>query len=179
MLLIGFAVYSVSSNKNKSQNNELPIAYKDSIGLVTNKENKVQKEPNIRIFPKHKFESKVEKQYKRHKRDILRGDVAIDSEQTFKTDLNNDGQDEIIKYYTLAPKEGGCMYVGRGIIVYENTKIGVVESKYEPSYAFEFTGVVNGKITVSKLVFGENDMCYPTVPTKGSLTFVNHHLFLE
>ena len=120
----------------------------------------------------------VEKQYNYHKRDLCR-DFAIDSEETFKADLNNDGQDEIIKYYTLAPKEGGCMYVGRGIIVYESTKIGVVESKYEPNYAFEFTGVVNGKITISKLDFGENDMCYPTVSKKGSLNFKNHEIHFE
>lgn len=71
------------------------------------------------------------------------------------------------------------MYVGRGIIVYENTKIGVVESIYEPSYAFEYIGIVNRKITVSKLDFSENDMCYPTIPTKGSLKFSNHQLFFE
>lgn len=178
LLLIGFATYSLTSNKNKSQNNELPKASEDSIGLVTNKENKVQKELKSTIFPKHKFESEVEKQYIHHKRD-LRRDFAIDSEETVKADLNNDGQDEIVKYYTLANKDGGCMYVGRGIIIYENTKIGVIESKYEPSYAFEFTGVVNGKINVSKLDFGENDMCYPTIPTIGILNFKNHQLFFE
>lgn len=101
------------------------------------------------------------------------------TEDTFTNDLNNDGQNEIIKYYTLANKEGGCMYVGRGIIVYENTKIGVIESKYDPNYAFEFTGIENGKITMSKLDFSENDMCYPTIPTKGILNFRNHQLFFE
>lgn len=125
------------------------------------------------------FKREAKKQYKNHKNEILKGGVIIDSEDTFTNDLNNDGQDEIIKYYTLANKEVGCIYVGRGILVYENTKIGVLESIYEPSYAFEFTGIVNRRITVSKLDFGENDICYPTIPTKGRLNFSNHQLFLE
>ncbi|MFP7655614.1 hypothetical protein [Chryseobacterium proteolyticum] len=78
----------------------------------------------------------------------------------------------------MATIGGGCMYVGRGILVYENTKIGVVGSIYEPSYAFEFTGVVNGEITISKLDFGKNDMCYP-IATKGRLAFKNHQLYFE
>ena len=178
LFLIGLTVYSLGFNKNKSQNNIVSKISEDSIGLVTNKENEDQKELNPTILSNDKFESEAEKQYSHHKKVLLR-DFAIDSEETFKTDLNNDGQDEIVKYYTLALKEGGCMYVGRGIIIYENTKIGVIESKYEPSYAFEFTGVVNGKITVSKLDFRENDMCYPTIPTIGRLNFSNHQLFFE
>ncbi|MYY28996.1 hypothetical protein [Elizabethkingia anophelis] len=122
------------------------------------------------------LKTESEKQYQKHRGKLLNEGVAIDDEQTFNADLNNDKQDEIVKYYTLAPKEGGCMYVGRGIIVYENTKVGIVETRYEPDYAFEFTGIENGKITVSKLDFSENDMCYPTIPTKGYLDFKNHKL---
>ncbi|WP_374463960.1 hypothetical protein [Chryseobacterium sp.] len=157
----------------------------------TNFENKQEEHPTVKKSTIHKKESQgnnrnnidfkreAEKQYKNHRNEILKGGVVIDSEDTFTNDLNSDGQNEIIKYYTLANKEGGCMYVGRGILVYENTKIGVLESIYEPSYAFEFTGIVNGKITVSKLDFSENDMCYPTIPTKGNLNFKNHQLYFE
>lgn len=103
---------------------------------ITNKstfENKQKEHPSTQKSTTHKKESnnidfkrEVEKLYKHHRNEILKGRVAIDSEDTFTNDLNNDGQDEIIKYYTLAPKEGGCMYVGRVIIVYENTKVGVI-----------------------------------------------------
>jgi len=159
---------------------------KESENLITTEtslENKQEEHPTIQKSNTYAnsidFKREAEKQYKNYRNEILKGGVAIDSEDTFTNDLNNDGQDEIIKYYTLAPKEGGCMYVGRGIIVYENTKIGVIESKYDPNYAFEFTGIENGKITLSKLNFSENDMCYPTIPTRGILNFKNHQLSFE
>lgn len=109
--------------------------------------------------------------------EVLRDGSVIDSDEVFTADITNDDKDEVIKYYTLATSGGGCMYVGRGIIVYQNTKIGVVESVYEPSYAFEFTGIQNEQISVSKLDFKDDDVCYPT--TAGILVFRNRQLYFE
>nr|WP_199161509.1 hypothetical protein [Elizabethkingia sp. ASV34] len=160
------SVTDSSDNTSESNKSELPSHQNSSDTTITDKSNGILS-----------LKTESEKQYKKHRRELLNEGVAIYDEQTFNADINNDKQDEIIKYYTLAPKEGGCMYVGRGILVYENTKIGIIESRYEPSYAFELNEISNGKIKVSKLDFSEDDMCYPTIRTSGYLDFKNHNLY--
>ncbi|KFF11064.1 hypothetical protein IW15_18075 [Chryseobacterium soli] len=127
------------------------------------------------------FKKKAERLYKKHIHQLTKsGETVIDIQHAFSEDLNGDGNKEIIKFYNLAEKNGGCIYEGRGILVYENTETGIIESRYEPDYQFELKEIANGKIFVYKIDFTDDDLpCNPSIYTEGKLNFVNNKLIFE
>ncbi|WP_312992811.1 hypothetical protein [Chryseobacterium flavum] len=127
------------------------------------------------------FRGETEKLYKKHMHQLIQsGDVIIDIQKTFSEDLNGDGNKEIIKFYNLAEKNGGCIYEGRGILVYQNTETGVIESRYEPDYQFELKEIINGKIFVYQLDFTDDDLpCNPSIYIEGILNFTANKLTFE
>jgi hypothetical protein len=127
------------------------------------------------------FRAETERLYKEHMYQLTKSDeTIIDMQRTFSEDLNGDGNKEIIKFYNLAEKNGGCIYEGRGILIYQSTKIGVIESRYEPDYQFELKEITNGKIFVYKLDFTDDDLpCNPSIYTEGKLNFSANKLTFE
>jgi len=127
------------------------------------------------------FRAETERLYKKRMYQLTKsGETIIDIQRTFFEDLNRDGNKEIIKFYNLAEKNGEYIYEGRGILVYQSTKTGVIESRYEPDYQFELKEITIGKIFVYKLDFTDDDLpCNPSIYTEGKLNFSANKLTFE
>ncbi|KFF00503.1 hypothetical protein IX39_07610 [Chryseobacterium formosense] len=115
----------------------------------------------------------AEKQFQKYLPKILDSHNAyLDSQDTFTGDFTGDGTDDVLIYFSLAPKEGGNTIVGQGLVLYKNTGTNIkVIGGYEPDYLFNFKKINSGKIYVEKLEYAETDgRCCPSIRTEHQLT---------
>lgn len=138
-----------------------------------------------KLLPKQNFAESVkkisteeakrlaEKQFQKYLPKILDSHNAyLDSQDTFAGDFTGDRTDDVLIYFSLAPKEGGNAIVGQGLVLYKNIGSHVkVIGGYEPDYLFNFKKIKNGKIYVEKLEYAETDgRCCPSIKTEHQLT---------
>ncbi len=121
-----------------------------------------------------------EKQFKKYLPKILESHEAIlDLQESYTGDFTGDGIEDVVIYFSLAPRDGGNAIVGQGLSLYQNSGYDVkVIAGYEPDYSFRFDKISNGSIYVEKLEYAENDgHCCPSIIIGHRLTISGSNVY--
>ncbi|MGU3376109.1 hypothetical protein [Chryseobacterium sp. M5A1_1a] len=171
-LVVSIFLLAVLTGCNKSSNKEQKKNKPESKKLSSHKEkaqpdsleNKLSKEEAVKL---------AMKQFEDYLPNILKtyDDGVIDLQDPHVGDFTGDGIEDIAIYWNIAP-EGGNALIGQGLSLYKNDGRTVkVMAGYEPDYLFAFDTIKNGKISVKKLQYAEEDgRCCPSISTKHTLT---------
>jgi len=84
--------------------------------------------------------------------------ASIASTSVFFGDLDSDGIDESIVYYSLAPAEGGNALLGCGFVVYSIKQNKIIETAtFQPNFQFYIEEIEKLKIHIVKEEYGFED----------------------